>query len=284
MLERRQIRIAILDLYDGTENLGMDGIMRIVSEVAGEESYDVFDVRAKAEVPKLDYDIYIFSGGPGDPRVVEEPWGGKFYGLLDELWKFNKINRDEPKHVLNICHSFQMVCDHFEIGQITERKSQSFGVFPVHKTDAGDDEWLFEPLDDPFYVADFRFYQLIQPNQEVLDEMGAEILLLEKKRPHVPLERAVMGVRFSPEWIGLQFHPEAHPAGMIEHFYKKKIKAKVLELKGQEKFESMIEDLGDPEKLEQTYHTVIPDFLRHAIRDIKGRKSLNPRPSHSSPS
>ena len=271
MRTTEDIRIAILDLYDGTENLGMQGIFRIVEEVAGTDSYYVFDVRSKAEVPNLEYDIYIFSGGPGDPRVSKEPWGSKFYGLLDDLWKFNKENPREAKHVLNICHSFQMVCDHFGIGKITERKSQSFGVFPVHKTPAGRKEWLFEDLDDPFYIADFRFYQLLEPNQEVLNKMGAEILLLEKERPHVPLERAIMGVRFSPEWIAVQFHPEAHPAGMIEHFYKKKIKAKVLEIKGEEKFATMIEDLGDPNKLEQTYQTVIPMFLKNAITDILTR-------------
>ncbi len=271
MQQREDIRIAILDLYNGTENLGMRGIFRIVSEVAGEQSYDVFDVRQFAEVPDLSYDIYIFSGGPGDPRVAKDSWGPKFYGLLDDLWKFNKEHPGQAKHILNICHSFQMVCHHFGIGEVTDRKSQSFGVFPVHKTEAGKKEWLFKDLDDPFYIADFRFYQLVQPNEDVIAEMGAEILLLEKIRPHVPLERAVMGVRLSPEWIAVQFHPEADPAGMIEHFYKKKIKEKVLEIKGQEKFELMIEALGDPDKLEQTHKTVIPMFLKNAITDILTR-------------
>lgn len=271
MPHKTQIRIAILDMYDETVNLGMAGIERIVSEVVGFESYQLFDVRAKAEVPGLDFDIYILSGGPGDPRKTEEPWGSKFYSLLDDLWNFNKTHQSKPKFILNICHSFQMVADHFGVGEITERKTQSFGVFPVHKTEAGHEEWLFEDLEDPFYVADFRFYQLLHPRQDVLDRLGAKILLLEKERPHVPLERAIMGIRYSPTWIGVQFHPEAHPAGMIEHFYKKQIKEKVLKLKGEEKFATMIEDLGDPEKLEQTYQTVIPNFLLNAMREIRNR-------------
>ena len=84
----------------------------------------------------------------------------------------------------------------------------SFGTFPVHKTDAGYRESLFENLPNPFFVADFRRFQVIKPNEKQIDALGAEILALEKIRPYVPFERAIMGVRFSPEIIGVQFHPE----------------------------------------------------------------------------
>ena len=228
------VRLAILDMYDNTENLGMAGILRLV-EQSGITDYEIFDVRAKGEVPGLGFDIYIASGGPGDPRETGD-WGPAFAKFLDDLWAFNHSSPACPKYVMFICHSFQMACHHFKVGKITKRRKQSFGVFPVHKTDAGQDEWLFEWLPDPFYVADFRYYQLVKPDMDRLAEMEAEILLREKKRPHVPLERAIMGVRFGKTCIGLQFHPEAHAAGMIEHFYKKKIKEKVLELKGEEKF------------------------------------------------
>ena len=78
-----KIRTAILDLYDGTQNLGMDGIRRMV-EFCGLD-YDVFDVRAKNEVPDLSYDIYIASGGPGDPRETEDSWGVPLYQFYDDL-------------------------------------------------------------------------------------------------------------------------------------------------------------------------------------------------------
>jgi len=261
------IRVAILDLYNGTENLGMASIKHLV-EKSGVIDYDVFDVRAKNEVPDLSYDIYISTGGPGNPLEVEDEWGVPFFGFLDMLWEYNHKHTDQPKHVLFICHSFQMACHHFGVGEITERKSQSFGVFPVHKTKAGEKDELLGRLDDPFYVADFRLYQLLQPNTARLNKMGAEILALEKIRPHVPLERAIMAVRFSDTCLGVQFHPEAAASGMIEHFYKKAVHEKVLELKGEEKFSKMIEDLGDPQKLEQTYMCVIPLFLNNAIEKV----------------
>ena len=47
--------------------------------------------------------------------------------------------------------------------------------------------------------------------------MGASILCIEKSRPHVPYERAIMAMRFNEYMIGTQFHPEADAAGMSIH-------------------------------------------------------------------
>ena len=137
------VRAAILDLYNGIENLGMGSIRRLLEE-SGITDYDVFDVRCENEVPDLSYDIYISTGGPGSPLDVDDKWGVPFFGFLDELWNYNHTHVEEPKHVLLICHSFQMACHHFGVGKISKRKSQSFGVFPVHKTDAGKTDMILE--------------------------------------------------------------------------------------------------------------------------------------------
>lgn len=47
--------------------------------------------------------------------------------------------------------------------------------------------------------------------------MGASILAIEKARPHVPYERAMMALRFNENMIGTQFHPEADAIGMSLH-------------------------------------------------------------------
>ena len=266
------IKVAVLDLYDDTPNLGLNGIIRHV-EGFPEFEHTVFDVRAKNEIPGLDYDIYIFSGGPGDPRILDEEWCDGFFGLLDDLWKFNHQNPDEAKQVFNICHSFQMVCFHFGIAKVVKRRSESFGVYPAHKTAAGKREPLFSELNNPFWVADFRQYQCVQPDKEVIARMGAKVVAIEKFRPHVPLERALMAVRLSPDWFAVQFHPEAHAAGMLEHFYKRSIKRKAIDLRGKDKYARMIEDLGDPDKLMKTNDTVLPGFLTTAREKILSRTS-----------
>lgn len=262
-MDTRTIRIAILDLYNGAKNVGMAAIREIVGSFEVFEA-DVYDVRNKHELPGLEYDVYIFSGGPGNPLEWDEAWTPQFYAFIDILWQYNHDYR-HAKPAFFICHSFQMMCYHFGLGELTKRKSRSFGVFPVHMTEAGKADPLFANLADPFFIADSRDYQFIQPNADRFEEMGASILAMEKKRPHVPLDRAVMAVRFSNAWVGTQFHPEADTEGMLHLLLESPKGADIRKWKGEEKFKRMIAHLRDPAKLSKTYNTILPTFLKECI-------------------
>ncbi|MEL6943672.1 MAG: GMP synthase [Bacteroidota bacterium] len=265
-----RLKLAILDLYNNTKNQGMRCIKDLAKAYEHTIDYEVFDVRAKGELPNLDFDIYISSGGPGSPINGEgvDDWEKKYTLWLESIWQWNQQENQTKKHVLFICHSFQMACHHFKLGSIVPRKSMSFGTFPTHKTDAGITEPLFRTLDDPFYVADFRRWQFIQPDIEQFEEIGAEILALEKIRSHVPLERAIMAVRFSPEMIGVQFHPEADPEGMTEHFKSPELKDDIIKKHGQEKYNGMMRDLRLPNRIAKTHDVIIPGFLEKAIEAL----------------
>ena len=266
-MEKR--RLAILDMYDHTPNQGMRCIKEILDVFEADIDWELFDVRGGAVVPELDFDIYISTGGPGSPHDGDGIWDARYYDLLTRLWDWN-ANPDNPrKYVLYICHSFQMACKHFEVGAVIRRKSTSFGTFPVHMTDIGIREEVFNGLPNPFYVADFRDWQVVQPNLKRIEEMGAEILALEKIRPHVPLERAMMAVRFSAEMLGVQFHPEADPEGMLKHFSDPDRRATIIENHSERKYQSMIDHLGDPDKIALTHDLVIPQFLRAALERLK---------------
>lgn len=266
---QEKIRAAVLDMYDGTPNQGMRCIQDILEKFDKELTYDIFDVRGEAAVPDTDYDIYISTGGPGSPYDGDGRWDRRYYNLIQNLWDLNRAGHQPAKHVLFICHSFQMACIHFELGEVIPRRSMSFGIFPTHKTPAGRQEPLFAGLPDPFYVADFRKWQVVQPRHDRLKELGAEILSLEKIRPHVPLERALMSIRLSDSFVGVQFHPEADPAGMLAHFTDEDRMEEVIREHGREKYDKMMPYLTDPERLSLTHHTVIPRFLSMAIADIK---------------
>jgi GMP synthase-like glutamine amidotransferase len=263
-LAPKSMKLAILDMYNGTPNLGMKSIKAIV-DMFPEFEYTVYDVRGNCELPGLDYDVYICSGGPGSPLEREGLWIRAFSILMDKLWNFNNMY-DEKKHVFFICHSFQMICNHFGLGDIVPRKSRAFGIFPVHKTEDGKKEILFQGLDDPFYAADFRDWQFIQPNQARVTAMGAEVLAIEKKRDHVPLERAIMAVRFSKFWFGVQFHPEATSDGMLRHLQVPERKEDVITHHGVEKYDEIIQLAGEKEKLDTTRKLILPRFLEQAIR------------------
>jgi len=175
----------------------------------------------------------------------------------------------QKKQVFFICHSFQLICRHLNIAKVSKRKSTAFGVFPIHLLSDGRDEMIFEGLKDPFYAVDSRDFQVTEPNHNKLHEMGASILAIEKDRPHVPLERAVMAVRFNENMIGTQFHPEADAIGMSLHLQTEEKKKTVIENYGEEKWRSMITHLNDPEKIMWTYAHILPNFLLHAVENLQ---------------
>lgn len=264
------IRIAILDLYEGLENQGMRGLREILKHFA--ETNDLhldtreFNVRQHKELPDTSWDIYISSGGPGSPLESEGlEWDSLYFNWLREMEEWN-ANRSHllKKYIFFICHSFQLACRYFDIAKITKRRSTSFGVFPVHLLEAGKTEPVFSGMPDPFYAVDSRDYQVIQPDHAKLNSVGSRILCIEKERPHVPYERAVMGIRFNEYFIGTQFHPEADAAGMKLHLQSSEKKKTVIENHGLAKWESMIERLNDPDKIVWTHDHVIPNFLRLA--------------------
>ena len=101
--------------------------------------------------------------------------------------------------------------------------------------------------------------------------MGGKILCIEKDRPHVPLERAVMGIRFSAYMIGTQFHPEADAIGMSMYLQTEDKKKTVVDSYGLEKWESMIRQLNDPDKILWTYSHILPNFLSESVAQLQGK-------------
>ena len=274
LTENRQIRIAILDLYESAENQGMRCIREIINQWGEVHNLDVlfneFDVRSKIEIPDLSYDIFISTGGPGSPLETEgSDWDNAYFKWFDAVEKWNiDLSNNNKKHVFLICHSFQLVCRHYQIATVCKRNSTSFGVFPIHMLQEGKEEPIFEGLKDPFYSVDSRDYQVIEPNYNKLRAMGAKILSIEKNRPHVPFERAIMSIRFNDYVIGTQFHPEADAIGMSMYLQRDDKKKNVIENHGEEKWKSMLEQLQDPDKIMYTYNHLLPNFLNQAVGEL----------------
>lgn len=268
------IKIALLDMYKGEPNQGMRCIIDIVNRFSPVVSFEIFDVRVKCELPDINkFDIYISSGGPGNPMIGDGNWDVKYYAFIDSLIKWNTENAVK-KHVLFICHSFQMACLHFGLATVTRRNDTSFGVMTIHKTKEGNRDPLFAGLADPFYGIDSRDYQVVQPKLSVFAKKGAKIISLEKIRDHVQYERAIMAVRFTDYFVGTQFHPEADPISFIAHLRNKQAKEKIRAMKGKRKFRNMLEDLLDDNKIYRTNETLIPNFLRSAINDLMKTKKM----------
>ena len=101
-----------------------------------------------------------------------------------------------------------------------------------------------------------------------MEKMGMKIMALEKVRPHIHLERAVMAIRFSAEIFGTQFHPEADPKGMIENLKNDKNRTAMIENFGVEKYLETIDRMDDPDKIILTQRQILPRFLQSASEQI----------------
>lgn len=267
--------IAVLDLNAGVANEGMRCITSLVGEFLTQDtikgSYDVFEVRNELQLPDLNkYDIFVSSGGPGSPLKSGAEWEVNYFAFLDSILSYN-LSNTKKKHVFLICHSFQLACVHWDVARVTKRRSTSFGIFPIYKTKSGEKEVLFKELNDPFYAVDSRDYQVVGPKEWKLDTLDGKVLCREKIRPNVPLERAVMAIRFSNEIFGVQFHPEADAEGMLRYFGKEEKRSQIIKRHGKKKYIEMITQLDDKSKIWKTNKTLIPTFLKLAAEAINSQ-------------
>lgn len=270
-----EIKVAILDLYDGIANEGMRGFRDILNRYKAKHdlnlTYKIFDVRRGCEVPGLDFDIYISSGGPGSPLPEGTEWEKKYFRLTDRLEDHNLSNTTDKKYAFYVCHSFQLMCCKYGLGDINTRRSPSFGVLPVNKTVAGLTEPLFEGLAEPFYAVDSRSWQVINPNENRFKELDMQLVAIEKERPHVDLPRAMMAIRFNEYSFATQFHPEADADGVRNMLLKDEKKNEVINEHGEVKYMEMLSRLADPDKISRTQNTMIPNFLDRAIMGLQGK-------------
>lgn len=262
-----KLRVAILDMYKGEPNQGMRNIINLLERYAEDNEIHIekkiYDVRGKQEVADLSYDAYISTGGPGSP-IDPEGWEDAYMKLILDIILHNE-QRPNKKFVFLICHSYQVFCYHFQLAKVCLRKSESFGIFPMHKLDEANNHYITKNLNDPFYAVDSRKWQVIQPNRHNLKIMGAKILLQEKARHHLPYERATMAIQFTPEIFGTQFHPEADADGMIFYLTSEEKKNVVIENYGLKKYMDMLLHLNDPEKIKYTQSVMIPGFLDEVL-------------------
>ncbi len=260
MVKSSPLHIAVLDLYDGSANMGMDCIYEILQNWSKDSKVEIiistFDVRAKNELPQDNFDLYISSGGPGSPiDTIDTQWDIDYCNWLDKMFV-------SKKPVLLICHSFQLACRHFGIGSVGLRKSKQLGILPIHPTAAHP---IFNQLPDPFFALESRLYQITEPNDEKIQAIGASIIALEKIRPQLPYQRALMAVAFNENMIGVQFHPEATKDRLVKYFETDAIKEAVLADFSEEKLDQIKSSLQDPNKIEHTCSHFIPNFLQQML-------------------
>lgn len=262
MRETKTLKIAILNMYlETTENQGLRCIDEILTTLPFPAEFDYFNVRYDYQLPGLDYDVYISTGGPGNPLENNLNWTPDYFKLVDKIIDWNNTNKETPKYWFAICHSFQMLCSYLEVGTINKREYFSFGIVPLKKTKAGQTDELFDSFEDSFYAADHRYFQVVSPDLAKLDQLGASIIALDEYNPAKPAERSVMAVRFSNEMVGVQFHPEADVKGMYTILENEKTQADINRIYGNNKLNEINGLLRNPDTIDKMNKTLLPQFL-----------------------
>ncbi len=272
MQELKNIKVAIIDLNNGKPNQGLPSLYSILEDF--QLQHDVvffiesFALRNRGEIPDLNFDIYISTGGPGSPYDGNgKQWELDFFNLLTSIDQHNEINSNK-KFCFLICHSFQLACMKYNLGNVTKRDKTVTGVFPIYLTRQGLKEPVFNGLKDIFYSVDNRNWQVIEPNETNFKNKNAILLAIENYRENTEHERCMMAIRFSKEMIGTQFHPEANPIGVKFYLEKPEIKKLIQENYGSSIYEEMIENLNNKAKITHTFETILPNFLSEAIKSI----------------
>ena len=92
-MSNQTIKKALLNMYDSEPNQGMRCIIDIINRFNQIVTFKVFDVRGKCELPQIkNYDIYISTGGPGNPNVGDGNWDLKYYDFIDAVNNWNHEN------------------------------------------------------------------------------------------------------------------------------------------------------------------------------------------------
>ncbi len=267
------IKVAILDLYEDYPNEAINDFQTLLIAFRAKYNltltWQIFDVRGKNEVPGTEFDLYISSGGPGSPIDSEgSDWENSYFNLIDALDAHNRLDNQHKKHVLFVCHSFQLMCRKYKLGDVTLRSSESFGIYPVSRTNYGKAEVLFNGLSDPFFIVDSREWQVVNPDECNFKKSGAQLVAIEKERSDAALPRAMMAIRFNEYFFGTQFHPEANPHVMRSQLLIEDKKKQLITEYGEAVYNEILENLNYPERIECTYNTIIPNFLYDALVNI----------------
>jgi hypothetical protein len=78
-----------------------------------------------------------------------------------------------------------------------------------------------------------------------------------------------MGIRFNDYMVGTQFHPEADAPGMSMYLQTEEKRKTVIESHGEDKLNSMLRHLNDPDKIMWTHAHVVPNFLNQCIEQMQ---------------
>ena len=275
-MKKTTIRTAILSMYRDTDAQGLLYLQNLLKQESGryhgaEIEYRIFQTRFGNEMPETeDYDLFISTGGPGNPHDGEGmEWEKHYFKFLDELFNQN-LSAEHQKFHFSICHSFQLLCRHFRIATVNRREGlPRFGIYTCSRSKEAESDSLLQKLPEKYAVVENRSWQCIESDEMRLKELGITVLSKENSNP----DSALLALRINPSWLATQFHPETNPEEMRRIFLSEEKKKEVVQQYGTEKWEDIMQQLGPGNSLLETYEILLPGFIRFVAEKLQ--KSAN---------
>ena len=266
-MNTRALRVAILSMYrrqDAPGLLYLRHLLRYESRNFGlpDIHFREFQTRDAGEIPETaEFDVFISTGGPGNPFDGEgSAWEKAYFGFLDKIYAQEPA---EPKKFLfSICHSFQLLCRYFSIAEVRQREGKTrFGIFSAGACQEGTEDPLFGHLPNPYLIVENRNWECVNGDKTRMASLGIKVLA----RENADQNSALLALRISPAWVATQFHPETQPEEMKRQFLTEAKRKEVISTHGKEAWEETILRL-DAKKpsLQETWELLLPRFLAEA--------------------
>ena len=236
--------------------------------------------RNLGELPSLDVDLMLSTGGPGSPHEGwDERWCTGYRHRLDRLMDrvARRQNDDGPAAFL-VCHSFEIAVEHFRFATMTPRKTRKFAIFPAYLTPEGRRTDFLRPFGDRLFVWEHRRWQAVDLDRARLEAQGGALLAFESRPGRTDKGEALLGFRFGPGLEGTQFHPEADRPGVMAWIERPEHAEALQDAYGHSLYARMMKTLADPTRLARTYALLIPGWLTERFNRLARARELQPIP------
>lgn len=284
------LRLSLVDMNNGVANEAtrcfrrlFDGFSQVVREANPGLDVTLQHVQPRnlGQMPDPHADLILSSGGPGAPTDgYEDPWCVGYRQFVDRVVESTLQDATRSPALFVVCHSFEILVQHFAVARMARRDELKFGVFPAYVTPAGRESIVFQPFDDGrLFTWEHRGFEAIDLDERRLRDLGGRLLSTESREGGADKGQGLMGFEFAPGVVGTQFHPEADRPGVMAWVQRREHSDALRDAYGSELLDRMLKTLTDPTRLARTYALAIPGWLAHRfnqLADIRGLHRIPP--------
>ena len=277
----KPVKICLVDMNNGYANQSTRCFKRIVDAFTARIHelnpnlpvlFSHVQPRNKGELPELDTDIVLSSGGPGSPfDGWEDAWSVGYRKYLDYIIEQNALSPEDSPKLFAVCYSFELACEHLGVAKMKLRRDGTkFGIMPAYITTLGQQMPYLFPFGDRIFAFENRDWEAVDFDEGRLRELGGTLLARESRPGLHDKGEAVVAINFSPGITGTQFHPEADRRGVLTWVNNPEQAARFKKVYGELTYDRMVKTVENPRRVARTFSLLIPTWLTLQFNRLSG--------------